>query len=190
MRSSHICIFNNSGLQAEDILNTKSGWCALAGTTDFAAVTAQRVTHPGAALAFNLFVDRILNYVGAYYLKLGGEVDALVFAGGVGERSVELREAVVRQCACLGFSVDEERNRGVDGSRGKVVDLGRKRESRSEDAGKRVLMCRTDEQVSFTASDLSSRLREALMRLCPCTVGDGARVRARNDILGVGSCIL
>jgi acetate kinase len=95
-------------------------------------------------LAFDLVLDRILTYLGSYHLKLGGEVDALVFAGGIGEKSAELRAAVVRAAACLGFALDERANAGA-GEREdeKVVDIGRRK---GGEEGKRVLVCWTDEQ--------------------------------------------
>ncbi len=97
--------------------------------------------------AVDIFVDRILNYVGAYFIKLDGRVDALVFAGGIGEKSVQLREAVVERVACLGFELDEARNADVVSSRegAVVVDVG----LRGREREKRVLVCWTDEQVSI-----------------------------------------
>ncbi|THH15650.1 hypothetical protein EW146_g4849 [Bondarzewia mesenterica] len=130
--------------EAENILNTKSGWSAMTGTTDFGVVTSQRSTDSKSALAFDLFVDRILDYVGAYYVKLGARVDALVFSGGIGECGAELREAVVERCACIGFVLDRAKNNSVDGVEGKVVEIGVK-----EKGEKRVLVCRTDEQLEM-----------------------------------------
>ena len=145
--------------EAEEILNKRSGWAALTGTTDFGeivrqmkAVDARKAKGEAVEeeeeeegkwrLAFELFLDRIVGYLGAYYVKLGGEVDALVFAGGIGERSVELREAVTKKAACLGFQLDPEANRKVDGDGGAVVvEIGTSKD------GKRVLVCWTDEQV-------------------------------------------
>ncbi|KZV62690.1 acetate and butyrate kinase [Peniophora sp. CONT] len=124
--------------EAEEILNKKSGWNALAGTTDFAEIVKRRETDEGAQLAFDLFVDRILDFVGAYFLKLGGQVDVLVFSGGIGERSVELREAVAQRSECLGFKLDAEKNKGVDDVEGSVVPIG-----------ERLLVCRTDEQIQM-----------------------------------------
>lgn len=126
--------------QAEMILNKQSGWKALAGTTDFGEVSERAGKgDEKAKLAFEIFVDRIVAFVGAYFVKLGGEVDALVFAGGIGEKGVELRRAVVERVACLGFEVDEGGNGAV--SEGEVVDIGGK--------GKRVLVCKTDEQAEM-----------------------------------------
>jgi acetate kinase len=94
---------------AESLLNKKSGWKALTGTTSFGDIVDSKDADK--KLAFDLFVDRILDFVGAYYLKLGGQVDALVFAGGIGEKSAQLRQAVADKCACLGFRLDDMKNK-------------------------------------------------------------------------------
>ncbi|KAG0705710.1 acetate and butyrate kinase [Suillus ampliporus] len=130
------------------------GWKALTGTTDFKAITEKvdmsalsdpmsRTTDPN-TLAFRIMLDRILHFTGAYFLALGGDVDALVFAGGVGERSIELRRAVGEAVACLGFAaMDETKNTQVKDGDGMVVDIGK------GDGGKRMLVCHTDEQFEM-----------------------------------------
>jgi acetate kinase len=124
--------------EAEDILNKKSGWKALTGTTDFSKIAD--VNAPDShKLALNIFVDRIVGYIGSYFVKLDGQVDALVFAGGIGERSALLRSRVVEKCACLGFTIDEEKNSQPVEAR--VAEIG-------EDEKMRTLICRTDEEVS------------------------------------------
>ena len=102
--------------KAEEILNKQSGWKALTGTSNFAEIAKPDApdTH---RLALDIFVDRIIGYIGSYYVKLGGQVDALVFAGGIGEKSAYLRQLVTSKCACLGFTIVQERNDAVDGSR-------------------------------------------------------------------------
>jgi acetate kinase len=88
-------------------------------------------------------LDRILTYLGSYYLKLNGEVDAVVFAGGIGEKSAELRAAVVHAMRCFGFMLDGQLNKGAgDSELDGVVDIG----TRGDGNGKRVLVCWTDEQ--------------------------------------------
>lgn len=123
--------------QAEDILNKKSGWKALTGTTDFGHISSSADLQ--CKLAFNIFVDKIVSFVGSYYVKLEGNVDALVFAGGIGEKADLLRNRVVEKCQCLGFGIDEQKNRSaiID----VVQDIG------SESARHRTLVCQTDEQV-------------------------------------------
>lgn len=140
--------------KAEEILNKKSGWKVITGTTDFGEITrcmkhnAEKVASGHATedearwkLAFDLFVDRIYDFVGAYYLKLDGEVDAVVFSGGIGERGVELRQTVIEKMGCIGFRLNENRNANVDKEEGLVVDVG------LNERDHKVLVCRTDEQV-------------------------------------------
>ena len=126
--------------EAEYILNKKSGWQALAGTSDFGEIIQKKDRDEGARLAYDLFVDRILDMIGAYWLKLGGKVDALVFSGGIGEKGKELRRRVIEQCACLGLVIDRTRNEAVDDQEDEVVEIGK-------DDQRKVLVCRTDEQV-------------------------------------------
>jgi acetate kinase len=126
---------------AEEILNKQSGWKALTGTTNFAEIADSNApdTHK---LALDMFVDRIVGFVGSYYVKLGGEVDALVFAGGIGEKSAYLRQLVVKQCDCLGFRMDEKLNEGVSGD-DVVTSIG------APDAQKRTLVVATDEDYEM-----------------------------------------
>ena len=95
-------------------------------------------------LAFHLFVDRVLGFVGAFHLKLGANVDALVFAGGVGERSQELRHVVVNAVECLHYQpIDQEKNANVHfDDTVNVVEIG----AGGTEKG-RVFVCQTDEQV-------------------------------------------
>jgi acetate kinase len=94
--------------QAEEILNKNSGWKSLTGTTDFGKISSSNKEED--VLAFDIFVDRIANYVAPYFTKLDGKVDALVFAGGIGEKGDKLRAAVVKGVRCLGFEIDESKN--------------------------------------------------------------------------------
>lgn len=85
-------------------------------------------------------VDRILGYIGSYYVKLNGQVDALVFAGGIGEKSALLRRTLVEQCQSLGVAIDSGANdKGPGDETVKDISLGGK--------GPRVLICQTNEQV-------------------------------------------
>lgn len=128
--------------EAEMILNKQSGWKALTGTTDFGVVSEKAEKGDEMAkLAFDTFVDKLVGFVGSYYVKLGGQVDAMVFAGGIGEHGVSLRKAVVEKAKCIGFQLDESANTkpGED----LVVDIGKSND------GHRVLVCQTDEQTEM-----------------------------------------
>ncbi len=64
----------------------------------------------GAALAIEVFVYEVKKYLGAYAAALGG-LDAVAFAGGIGENSWRIREQVCRGLEFLGLRLDEEANR-------------------------------------------------------------------------------
>lgn len=135
--------------QAEEILNKNSGWKSLTGTTDFGQISGSEREED--KLAFDIFVDRILNYVGPYFAKLDGEVDALVFAGGIGEKGEKLRESVVRGVRCLGFALDEGKNGKVGEE--VVMDIS------AEGARYKTLVVKTDEQLEMARGVLEDRGR-------------------------------
>ncbi|PBP19021.1 acetate kinase [Diplocarpon rosae] len=125
--------------RAEEILNKESGWKSLTGTTDFGTIASSE--DPMMKLAFGILLDRILNYIGGYYVSLHGNVDALVFAGGIGEKSDLLRRRVAEEAKCLGFEIDTERNERK--IKGVVCDVGK------DGARHRLLICQTDEQFEM-----------------------------------------
>ncbi len=72
-------------------------------------------SNPAYRLAYEVFLDRLLNFVGAYVFKLlgngpGSHIDGLVFSGGIGEKSVELRRDVAGYLQWVGCRLDDERN--------------------------------------------------------------------------------
>ncbi|KAK4898743.1 hypothetical protein LTR27_003916 [Elasticomyces elasticus] len=136
--------------EAEDILNKKSGWQALTGTTDFGAISSKAEQGDAACkLAFDIFVDRVIDFVAAYYVKLGGRVDALVFAGGIGEKGVQLRQAIVEKVSCLGFALDNATNAKPD-SQQVVVDIG------AQQSGDGKAVCTGGRQPAETVLDVEA----------------------------------
>jgi acetate kinase len=135
--------------QAEEILNKNSGWKSLTGTTDFGKISSSD-RHED-QLAFDIFVDRIANYVAPYFTKLNGKVDALVFAGGIGEKGERWRASVVDNVKCLGFELDARKN-------GKqmedvVTDLT------AEGARYKALVVQTDEQLEMARGVIEDKDR-------------------------------
>ncbi len=101
-------------------LNRESGLKGLAGDNDFRGLERRRAAgDEDARLAFEVYCHRLRKYVGAYYAVLG-EVDAVVFTGGVGENVAAVRSAALRGLARLGIEVDEARNAEA-GSRARAV---------------------------------------------------------------------
>jgi len=103
-----------SGVSVEELerrLYRESGIRAIAGVSDFEELlTLKRNGNRRAILAFEAFLHRLLKYVGAYWFLLEGKVDALVFSGGIGENSPEVREELCERLAFLGVELDQEAN--------------------------------------------------------------------------------
>jgi acetate kinase len=135
--------------QAEEILNKNSGWKSLTGTTDFGKISSS--DRPEDVLAFNIFVDRIANYVAPYFTKLDGKVDALVFAGGIGERGDKLRKAVVNSVKCLGFDLDDAKN--AEQVKDEVTNIS------AVGASYQTLVVQTDEQLEMARGVLVDKDR-------------------------------
>jgi len=94
-------------------LEHRSGLLALSGTADMRDVQTRAAAGDEAAtLAFDVFVHRLVTGIGAMTAAAGG-LDALVFAGGIGEHSPAVRAAATRRLGHLGILIDAERNDGA-----------------------------------------------------------------------------
>src|SRR5206468_10259034 len=98
--------------QIDDVLNNESGLLGISGiSADMREIlVSMKQNHPRAKLAFDIYVHRLQAGIGAMVAVLGG-VDGLIFTGGVGENSVEVREAACKQLAFLGLKLDDAANR-------------------------------------------------------------------------------
>lgn len=70
--------------------------------------------NPRAILARDMYHNRIRKFIGAYAAEMGG-LDLIVFTGGVGENSAEMREEVCRGLEFMGVEFDAAANKGVRG---------------------------------------------------------------------------
>lgn len=97
--------------EAATMLNKHSGLIGISGeSSDMREILAAvKDQHQRAKHAFDIFCYRIKKYVGAYASAMGG-VDALVFTGGIGENSYEVREEVCRDMEFMGIQLDLLRN--------------------------------------------------------------------------------
>jgi acetate kinase len=97
-------------------LEHEAGLLALAGDGDMRAVlAAERDGDARAVLAMEVYVHRLVTLTGAMAAAAGG-LDALVFTGGVGERSSEVRRRCVEGLRHLGTVVDATANEAADSS--------------------------------------------------------------------------
>jgi acetate kinase len=105
-------LMDHRGMDAraiEDLIYNQSGLLGVSGiSSDMRTLLAS--DEPRARLAVDLYVYRIGRELGSLAAALGG-LDALVFTGGIGENSAEIRERVCRNAAWLGVVLDEPANR-------------------------------------------------------------------------------
>jgi acetate kinase len=92
-------------------LNKRSGLLGVSGTSrDMRELLRARDRGDGrAALAVEMFCYRAKKQVGAYLAALG-RADAVVFAGGIGERAPEVRAEICSGMEWCGLTLDLERN--------------------------------------------------------------------------------
>jgi len=114
-------LISKTGFSLEDIikkLNNESGLTAISGIgRDMRSIIdASQEGNTRARLAFDMFVHTLKKYIGAYYFSLGG-ADAIIFTGGIGENSPEVREAVFENLAPLGLAIDKKANRSIKGAK-------------------------------------------------------------------------
>ncbi len=109
-----IYLLRHRGYSAEDldrILNKESGLLGVSGFSgDMRVVLRRRGSGDARAiLAFDVYMHRLVREAGAMIAVLGG-LDALVFTGGVGENSPEVREALCAQLGFVGVRIDAAKN--------------------------------------------------------------------------------
>ncbi|MDC9259397.1 acetate kinase, partial [Clostridioides difficile] len=93
-------IANDASLKdAQDVVNMMNKESGLLGVSGLSSdmreiITARDAGDADAALAFEMYVDRIQKFIGQYLAVLNG-ADAIVFTAGVGENSAPVREGVL-----------------------------------------------------------------------------------------------
>ena len=131
--------------EIDEFLNKKSGMLGLCGHTDMRDVGTE-IAHgnESARLARDVYVHRLLSYIGAYIAVMGG-VDALCFTAGVGENAAHIRGPIVERLAGLGFELDHHAN----DARSKVA-----REISTPSSKVRVLVIPTNEELAMARETL------------------------------------
>jgi acetate kinase len=101
------------GLGAQEfatLASERSGLLGVSGTTgDLRTLLAEAPSDPRAEEAVALFCYEVKKRIGAFAAALGG-LDRLVFTGGIGEHSAEIRARACEGLAFLGITIDPERN--------------------------------------------------------------------------------
>lgn len=107
-------LMNEKGYSADEmnqILNKKSGVLGVSGiSSDFRDLEEEAEKgNDRAQLALDMFIERVKRYIGGYMAELG-HVDAICFAGGIGENSSSMRKDILNTFEELGVKLDLEKN--------------------------------------------------------------------------------
>lgn len=102
--------------QSEEMLNRKGGLLGLSGiSSDMREIlkAADGGSHR-ALLALKTYCYRVRKYIGAYVASMGG-LDAVIFTGGIGQGSAEVRALALQGLECMGIRLDAQHNRDARG---------------------------------------------------------------------------
>jgi acetate kinase len=111
-----------SSSEVDSLLNTQSGLLGVSGlTNDMRELQAELKEHDDrrVRLAIELFSYRARKYIGAYLAAMGG-ADAIVFTGGIGENSPEVRSRICTGMEWAGLKFDDAKNQETIGREGKI----------------------------------------------------------------------
>ena len=136
-------IARKEGLSASEVdtlLNTQSGLLGISGlTNDMRELQAELKEHDDrrVRLAIEIFCYRAKKYIGAYLAGMGG-ADAVVFTGGIGENSPEVRARICSGMEWAGLHLDPAKNQET---------VGREAQISTDDSKLQAYAIPTDEEL-------------------------------------------
>ncbi len=145
--------------QSEEMLNKQSGLLGLSGiSSDMREIlkAADDGQHR-ALLALKAYCYRVRKYLGSYVAAMGG-LDVVIFTGGIGQGSAEVRALALQGLDCMGLRLDAQRNhdaRGFD----EVCRIS------TDDSKVTVLVVPTDEERMMAREALRALSRSYITRV-------------------------
>jgi acetate kinase len=106
-----------SSTEIDKLLNLQSGLLGISGlTNDMRKLQIEMKEHGNlrAQLAIEIFCYRVRKYIGAFLAAMGG-ADAIVFTGGIGENSADVRARICAGLEYAGLRLDEAWNQETTG---------------------------------------------------------------------------
>jgi acetate kinase len=98
----------------EELLTRRSGLLGVSGASgDMRELLQSR--DPRATLAVEMFCYRVRKYIGAYLAALGG-ADGVLFGGGIGQHSPQIRARILAGLGSLGIELDPQHNEQTVGA--------------------------------------------------------------------------
>ncbi|WP_026430654.1 acetate/propionate family kinase [Schaalia georgiae] len=112
-----------AGMSVEEVdtlFNKKSGMKGMTGESDMRSVRAMinndddPVTQKRARTAMDIYINRLVKYVGSYTAELGG-LDVITFTAGIGENDMNVRRELAEALSPFGVKIDVEANKAPSG---------------------------------------------------------------------------
>ena len=137
----HLARVGGMSIDEIDVLfNKKSGLKGLAGDNDMRSVNLLAADGDENAIeALEVYVHRLLHYIGAYAAVMGG-LDVITFTAGVGENDNLTRAAVIKRLEPFGVKLDEEKN-ATRSKEPRVIS--------TEDSTVKIMIVPTNEELSI-----------------------------------------
>ena len=140
--------------EIETLMNKHSGLLGISGlTSDMRELLAEarEENDRRSELAIEIFCYRARKYIGAYLAAMNG-ADAVVFTGGIGENSPEVRARICDGLQWIGIELDEELNRSHTGGREGLISR--------EGSRPAVYVIPTDEELLIARDTVRCVLKE------------------------------
>ncbi|MBD3276138.1 MAG: acetate/propionate family kinase [Candidatus Marinimicrobia bacterium] len=104
------------------LLNKHSGLQGISGVSSDMREIMEAVDEGNerARIALDIFTYRLKKYIGSYTAALGG-LDTIVFTGGIGENSPEVRRKALEGLQYLGIAFDPDKNESTVGEEGEIT---------------------------------------------------------------------
>ncbi|MDU1315767.1 acetate kinase [Anaerococcus hydrogenalis] len=95
----------------DNVLNKESGVLGVSGvSSDFRDLEdAAKDGNERADIALKMFANRAKRYIAGYMAEVGN-IEAIVFTGGIGENSITMREDIMNGFEQFGIKIDPEKN--------------------------------------------------------------------------------
>jgi acetate kinase len=148
-----------TGTQVDQMLNKRSGLLGLSGvSSDMREILkAADVGESRALIALKVFCYRVRKYCGAYAAVMGG-VDTVIFTGGIGQGSAEVRALALQGLEYMGVRLDTPRNREARGFK-EVCRIS------ADDSKVTVLVVPTDEERMMARETLRALSRSYITQV-------------------------
>lgn len=143
-------LYREKGMSIDEIdtlLNKKSGFLGITEmSNDLRDVTqGAKDKNPKCILALELSSYQVKKYIGSYVAAMNG-VDAIVFTGGVGENTEEIREISMTNMEYLGIELDKTRN---------LTDMKKTRQISTDSSSVKVFVIFTNEEIMIARDTIN-----------------------------------